>query len=132
MGSRRRVAEQPPRRPRSPDPQRCRPMNQAKTELQLLFGLLALQNDLIDRDALVAAFRAWSRDNCRSLADHLVERGELDEDDRGAVEALVARYLRKHGSDPEKSLAAVTAGHAMRGEFLAAGAPGLREILDRI
>jgi tetratricopeptide (TPR) repeat protein/tRNA A-37 threonylcarbamoyl transferase component Bud32 len=107
-------------------------MNQAKTELQLLFGLLALQNDLIDRDALIAAFQAWSRHKGRSLGEHLVERGALEEDDRGAVEALVARYVRKHGSDPEKSLAAVTDGHAMRGVFLAAGAAGLGEILDRI
>ena len=28
----------------------------------LLFGLLALQNGLIDQDVLVAAFRSWTRD----------------------------------------------------------------------
>jgi serine/threonine-protein kinase len=37
-------------------------MARADTELNLLFGLLALQNDLIDRHALVAAFQAWTRD----------------------------------------------------------------------
>ena len=35
-------------------------------------GLIALQVGLIDQDQLVAAFRAWSRDKARPLADHLV------------------------------------------------------------
>jgi hypothetical protein len=30
-------------------------------ESNLLFGLLALQNGLIDQDQLVAAFRGWTR-----------------------------------------------------------------------
>ena len=38
----------------------------------LLFGLLALQNGLIDQGQLVAAFQAWTRDKARPLADHLV------------------------------------------------------------
>ena len=46
----------------------------------LLFGLLALQNGLIDQDQLVAAFQAWTRDKARPLADHLVARGDLDAD----------------------------------------------------
>jgi hypothetical protein len=76
-------------------------MEQGKTEIQLLFGLLALQNDLIDRDALVAAFQAWSRDKGRSPADHLVDRGEREKDECEAVEVMVKRYLHKHGDDPE-------------------------------
>ena len=44
----------------------------------LLFGLLALQNGLIDQVQLVAAFQAWTRDKTRSLADQLVARGDLD------------------------------------------------------
>jgi hypothetical protein len=35
----------------------------------LLFGLLALQNGLIDQIPLVAGFRAWSRDRSRPLAE---------------------------------------------------------------
>jgi hypothetical protein len=46
----------------------------------LLFGLLALQNGLIDQRALVAAFQAWTRDKSKSLADQLVVRGDLDAD----------------------------------------------------
>jgi serine/threonine-protein kinase len=79
----------------------------------LLFGLLALQNGLIDQGALVAAFQAWTRDKARSLADQLVARGDLDRDDRSAVEALVARHIKKHG-DVEHSLAAVAANRSTR------------------
>ena len=73
----------------------------------LLFGLLALQNGLIDQVQLVAAFQAWTRDKARPLADHLVGRGDLDAEQRGLLEALVAQHLKKHGGDAEKSLAAV-------------------------
>jgi hypothetical protein len=76
----------------------------------LLFGLLALQNGLIQQAQLVAAFHAWTCDKSRSLSDHLGERGDLDGDDRAAVEALVARHLKRHGDDIEQSLAALRAG----------------------
>ena len=84
------------------------------TSRDLLFGLLALQIGLIDQAQLVAAFQAWSRLKDRSLADLLVDRGDLDADDRAAVEALVARHLKRHGGDPERSLAALGAGPSTR------------------
>lgn len=48
----------------------------------LLFGLLALQNGLIDPGALVAAFQAWTRNKDRPLAEHLAQRGDLDAEQR--------------------------------------------------
>ena len=72
----------------------------------LLFGLLALQNGLIDQGQLVAAFPAWTRDKARPLADHLVARGDLDAERPAGVEAMVGLHLKKHGGDVEKSLAA--------------------------
>ena len=57
----------------------------------LLFGLLALQNGLIDQGALFAAFAAWTRDKGRPLADHLVDLGHLDAPRRAAVEAIAGR-----------------------------------------
>ena len=84
------------------------------TDRNLLFGLLALQNGLIDQAKLVAAFQAWTLEKARPLAEHLVARGDLDDDDRSAVEALVARHLKKHGGSTEKSLAAIPAGPSTR------------------
>jgi len=78
----------------------------------LLFGLLALQNGLIDQNQLVVAFRAWSRDKDRQIADYLVDRGDMDADQRGVVEAMVGLHLKKHGGSAEKSLAAIPAGRS--------------------
>jgi serine/threonine-protein kinase len=80
----------------------------------LLFGLLALQTGLIEQDQLVNAFRAWSRDPARTMADYLAQRGDLDVEQRAAVEALVTLHLKKHGSDPEKSLAVVRVAPSIR------------------
>ena len=43
----------------------------------LLFGVFALQNGLIDQGQLIAAFQSWTHDKSRSMADHLVSRGDL-------------------------------------------------------
>jgi hypothetical protein len=50
-------------------------------ERDLLFGLLALQNGLIDQVQLVAAFQAWTRDKARTLAEHVADRGDLTHSD---------------------------------------------------
>src|SRR3954462_9743878 len=81
---------------------------------QLLFGLLALQNGLIDQVQLVAAFQAWTRDKARPLADPPAGRGALYPEQRAGVDAMVALHLKKHGGDAERSLAAVPAGRSTR------------------
>ena len=83
-------------------------------ERDLLFGLLALQNGLISQVQLVAAFQAWTLDKARALADHLVIRGDLDADDRSALDALVERHVKKHGGDLQRSLAAIPADRSTR------------------
>ncbi len=75
------------------------------SDRNLLFGLLALQNGLIDQGALFAAFAAWTRDKGRPLADHLVALGHLDAPRRAAVEAIAGVHVQALGGDPGKSLA---------------------------
>ena len=58
-----------------------------------------------------------------ALADHLVARGDLDADDRAAVEALVALHLKKHGGDAEQSLAAIPAGRSTRESLAGSATP---------
>lgn len=101
-------------------------------ESNLLFGLLALQNGLIEQDQLLAAFRAWSRDKVRPLADHLVARGDLDADDRDAVGALVVRHLKKHRGDPEQSLAAIRLGDSTRERLARLGDAQIDATLARV
>jgi serine/threonine-protein kinase len=87
----------------------------------LLFGLLALQNGLIEQGQLVAAFQAWTRDKGRPMAEHLIARGDLDPDDRDVVMALVGRHLKRHGGALEKSLAAINATRSTRESLAALG-----------
>jgi serine/threonine-protein kinase len=98
----------------------------------LLFGLLALQNGLINQVQLVAAFQAWTLDKARGLADHLVGRGDLDADDKSAVDELVARHIRKHGGDVEKSLAAIPAGRSTRDSLARVDDPDVKHTLARL
>src|SRR5215470_13868654 len=77
------------------------------TDRNLLFGVLALQLDLIDRDGFVNACAAWATRKNKPLAEVLIALGLLAPDDRAEVERLMARRLRKHGGDVQASLAAV-------------------------
>ena len=98
----------------------------------LVFGLVALQNGLINQDQLLGAFRAWSLDKARPLAEHLIGRGDLDPDDRAAVEALVDRHLKKHGGDAGKSLASLPVGRSTRESLARIGDPDIEGTLARV
>ncbi len=91
----------------------------------LLFGLLALQNGLIDQGQLFSAFAAWSRNRDLSMAEILANRGDLEADDRLVVEALVARHLKKHGGDTEKSLAAIQPDRSILEGLADVGSPAI-------
>jgi serine/threonine-protein kinase len=89
-------------------------MTALAAQRDLLFGMLALQNGLIDQIQLVGAFQAWTRDKAQRLAEHLVARGDLDAEQHSLLEGLVAQHLKKHGGDVEHSLAALSAGRSTR------------------
>jgi hypothetical protein len=73
----------------------------------LLFGVLALQADLIDDAQFARACSEWAGRKQVPLAELLVERGWLTSADRSDVEKLVERKLRKHKGDARASLAEV-------------------------
>ena len=87
---------------------------ESDTGRNLLFGILALQNNFITRDDLLAAFAAWVPDKARPLAELVVDRGAIDESRRALLEALVAEHLKQHGGDTEASLAAVSSLGSVR------------------
>jgi serine/threonine-protein kinase len=78
------------------------------TDRNLLFGVLALQADLIDDAQFARACSEWAGPKQTSLAGLLVERGWLTPADRDDVEKLLQRKLRKHSGDARASLAEVT------------------------
>jgi PAS domain S-box-containing protein len=77
------------------------------TDRNLLFGVLALQADLIDPQQFIEACLLWTSRKDVPLAELLVERGWILPADRGHVEYLLERKLHKHGGDPRASLAAI-------------------------
>ena len=83
----------------------------------LLFGLLALHNNFIDRDTLLAAFNAWVADKSQSLGQILLDRGALTPARHAVLQALVQEHLQQHGFDPERSLAVVTVAPAVRDDL---------------
>jgi eukaryotic-like serine/threonine-protein kinase len=98
----------------------------------LLFGLLALQNGLVEQDVLLAAFRAWTRDKSRPIAEILASQGGIDDDDRAAIEVLATRHLRHHGDDVERSLAAVAAPTSIVAGLAAIGDPDVDNTLGHV
>src|SRR5262245_10556497 len=84
-------------------------MAQPFTDRNLLFGILALQMDFISRDQLIAAMHAWVLAKHRRLGDILREQNALGAEEHALLEALADKHLQKHGNDPEKSLAALSA-----------------------
>src|SRR4051794_19936135 len=81
----------------------------------LLFGVLALQGDLIDAGQFAEACTAWSARKGRPLADLLVEQGWLSSEDRAIVSQLLERKPKKHWGDARRGLEAATGGDAVRG-----------------
>jgi tetratricopeptide (TPR) repeat protein/tRNA A-37 threonylcarbamoyl transferase component Bud32 len=80
----------------------------------LLFGVLALQNNFIDRETLLAAFNAWVADKSQALSQILVNKGALSTARHALLEGLVQEHLEHHGFDPERSLAGVTVTLSVR------------------
>ena len=80
------------------------------TERHLLFAVLAFENELIDLVQLTSACRTWAEDKSQPLADLLIARGWLTNDDRAFVEKLVDRKLAKHQHDPRVTLNSIVRG----------------------
>jgi serine/threonine-protein kinase len=104
----------------------------AAADRNLLFGVLALQMDFVSRDDLLAAMNAWVLTKDKPFGQLLVERGALAPDDRGALDDLVERHLRRHGGDPARSLAALGPGPPARASLQAVADPELQASLTSL
>src|SRR5262249_26549561 len=97
-----------------------------------LFGLLALQNNFIDRTALLAAFNTWVADKSRRLGRVLLAQGALDGSRHDLLEALVREHLRLHGGDPARSLADLSSVGPVRRDLEGLADPELSASLGHV
>jgi serine/threonine-protein kinase len=107
-------------------------MSRSRSDHDLLFGILALQNGFIEQPALIAAFHVWTLEKGRALAEILQERGHLAAARRELLEALVAEHIRQHDGDPEKSLAALSSVGEIGTAIAAVGDRDLQASLCRV
>jgi eukaryotic-like serine/threonine-protein kinase len=104
-------------------------MASSEADRDLLFGILALQNGLVDQADLIAAFQTWSKDKSGPLALVLVNRGSLTEERRAVLNDLVRMHLERHGEDSMRSLAAVGLMATTVASFKQVGDPALNASL---
>jgi hypothetical protein len=89
----------------------------AAVDRNLLFGILALQNNFIDRETLLSAFNSWIVNKSISLGQILRDRGAVAADELSLLEALTAKHLEKYGNDPQKSLASLSSIGSVRDDL---------------
>ena len=69
------------------------------SDRNLLFGIVALQMDFINRDQLVAAMHDWVLMKSKPLGRILVERESLTGETCTLLESLVEKHLAHHDRD---------------------------------
>jgi serine/threonine-protein kinase len=106
-------------------------MTRVESDRNLLFGVLALQLELIDARQFGDACSGWATQKARPLADLLVERGWITASDRTDVERLLERKLQRHEGDPHASLIS-TADERARAVLAQVQDPEVRGTLDRL
>jgi len=73
----------------------------------LLFAVIALQDDLIDQTQFTDVCAGWAVRLERSLPELLLERGWITAQDRTEIERKLERKLKKHRGDVRATLGAV-------------------------
>ena len=108
-------------------------MNQrADASEDLLYGLLALQNGLIQQSALIGASR-WTAARERPMADVLADRGVRSTPrERVLLAALVDAHLKLHGGDAQRSLAVISPGRSTFASLEALGNDEINASLGHI
>src|SRR4051812_34360397 len=70
---------------------------QSDADRNLLFGLLALQNNFIDHATLIGGIKEWIADKGRPLGRILGDRGAVSGPRLALLEALVEEHVKLHG-----------------------------------
>ncbi len=74
----------------------------------LLFGVLALQADILSPEQFINACTLWTTRKRMYLADLLIELGWITPTDKADIDRLVERKLRKYAGDAKPGLAVLS------------------------
>jgi serine/threonine-protein kinase len=105
-------------------------MGEASFDRNLLFGVLALQDELIDADQFADLCAGWALRRDKTLAELLLERGWIHPDDRDAIERRLELRIAKHGGDVRATLQAIADGLNVRAGLRSVDDPRVRETIE--
>src|SRR5688500_11231439 len=89
----------------------------AAADRNLLFGILALQNNFVSREALLAAFTVWVADKSQEIGQLLLGQKRIDSEQFAILNGLVSQLLKQHGGSPEKCLHALSSVPSARDDL---------------
>ena len=98
----------------------------------VLFGLIALNNNLVAPAVIPAALRAGALEPKRTLAELLVSQGALTPVQCDLVETLSGEYIERGGGDALKGLATLIANPSARERLDQLGDVGLPKSLTHV
>ena len=78
------------------------------SDLNLLFGFLAVQNGFVREEALVRATNTWTGSKNRTIGEILLEQGAIRRDQLDLLNALVKEKLLQNDNDVSKTLAGLS------------------------
>ena len=99
------------------------------TDRNLLFGVLALELELITYTQFVEACEDWAKQHDASLGEMLVEKKWVSKEELAEVERLLERMLRRHKGDTRLALAE-TCNADIREAIRDIGDPLTRKTID--
>jgi eukaryotic-like serine/threonine-protein kinase len=106
-------------------------MSTSHIDRHLLFGFLALQNNFLSREDLIAAVSAWLVDKSRPLSEILRARNLVTDKELALLETLHAHHLERHNHDAQQSLAALPTEICVRQQLQQLADPELTTSLNR-
>jgi hypothetical protein len=105
---------------------------QPAADHNLLLAILALQMDFLNTSALVKGMNAWVLEKARPLGQVLLDQGAIDRDEHALLESLARKHLKRHGDDPERSLAALKVDNSLRAVLEQVIDPDEQVTVDRL
>jgi len=105
-------------------------MSDARTDRDMLLGILALQMGFISRDQLISGVNAWVFDKTRDLDAILRKQGALREDTHALLSALLEKQLELNEGDAEKSLASLSSIGSLRDDLRSIADPQIAATLS--